>query len=151
MKREYAMDSHKADLNILVVDDEEILRDAIADCALEAGFQVSKAADGADALNQLESQVIHGIITDMHMPNMNGLELLEVALKARPELKGIILTGDADKDTAIKAIKLGIHDFLEKPVSAEKLEVVLANFYKTLQLEIQNKELIKKMMVNSSF
>jgi two-component system response regulator AtoC len=102
---------------ILVVDDEEGIRAFLADSLVTEGHDVLKASDGAEAAALIQRQTFHLMITDLRMPGMDGLALLERARRDVPEMEVVVLTAHGTVDTAVEAMKLGAADYLEKPLS----------------------------------
>src|SRR3972149_6457325 len=89
------------------------------------GYRASAAPDGKDALAECERDLPHGIVTDLMMPGMSGLEFVE-ALRERVEQVAVIfLPGQAPIETAVQAIKLGAYDYLAKPLEPQRLRSVL--------------------------
>jgi two-component system response regulator AtoC len=112
---------------ILVVDDEEGIRAFLADSLVTEGHEVFRAADGAEAASLLERQAFHLMITDLRMPGMDGLALLDRARREVPEMEVVVLTAHGTVDTAVDAMKLGAVDYLQKPLSGpEEIRLVAA-------------------------
>lgn len=105
---------------ILVVDDEKGLRDLLAHELGEKG-RVTTAADGEEAVRRLEGCRFDLVITDVKMPKMDGLQVLEAAKKACPDTEVILTTGYGTVETAVAAMKQGAFDFVQKPVDIEEL------------------------------
>jgi two-component system response regulator FlrC len=103
---------------ILVVDDEEGIRAFVAECLESEGHTVALASDGREALDYVRAHTVDLVITDLRMPNMGGLELVDTALAEQPELQFIVLTAFGNVDTAVQAMKLGAFDYVQKPVSS---------------------------------
>ncbi len=102
---------------VLVVDDEEGIREFLAE-ALEDRHTAVTAPDGERALAELAKRSFDLMITDLKMPGMSGLVLLERAKEQQPDLEVIVLTAHGTVDTAVEAMKKGAFDFLQKPVSS---------------------------------
>ncbi|MBI3754179.1 MAG: UDP-3-O-[3-hydroxymyristoyl] N-acetylglucosamine deacetylase [Deltaproteobacteria bacterium] len=104
---------------ILVVDDEESIRQSLSDVLKDEGFEVTLANDGQTALKMLHSNLPDLVILDIWMPVMDGTEILK-AIKARYSgLPIIMISGHGNIEAAVKAIKLGAYDYIEKPLSLE--------------------------------
>jgi excisionase family DNA binding protein len=102
--------------SVLVVDDEEAVRQLIASAlASEAGRDVAVAADGPSALTMLTARAFDLLITDLKMPGMDGLTLIRQARQLRPDLRVVIITGVPSEASAIDAINLGVSGYLPKP------------------------------------
>jgi len=104
---------------ILVVDDEDIPRNVIQRLLTREGHTVLPARDGKEATILLETRDIDFVFTDLHMPNMDGMELLQYIRTHRPEVPVLVMTGFASMDTAINALRMGAFDYVTKPVSPE--------------------------------
>jgi len=114
-------EGHKG--KILVVDDEANARNALAELLEDAGYLVSTAADGRTALLQVEQADPDVVLTDLKMPGMDGLSLIEKGRPISPHATFIVMTAFATIDTAVKAIKLGAESYLTKPL---ELDAVIA-------------------------
>jgi DNA-binding NtrC family response regulator len=108
---------------VLIVDDEANARDALAELMDDAGYTVSTAADGRTALLQMEHVDPDVILTDLKMPGMDGLSLIERGRPLSPHATFIVMTAFATIDTAVQAIKLGAESYLTKPL---ELDAVIA-------------------------
>ena len=103
--------------HILIADDEPGIRSFLGEVLRDAGHRVTLAADGAEALALLRKRAYHALITDLQMPHLDGMELLQQAKAEQPELEVIVLTAHGTWKNAVDAMKLGAFDFLAKPVS----------------------------------
>lgn len=100
---------------ILVVDDEDALRTVLSAELNSEGYEVGTAADGMEALDELQKGAYDLVLLDIRMPNMNGFEVLKVIKERHAGTKVIMLTGFADLKNAIESKKLGAEDFVSKP------------------------------------
>lgn len=112
-------------LHILFVDDERIVRETLGDYLRQSGHRVDEADDGLVALRSIEASDHDLAIIDVRMPGMDGFDLLAEAERRRPEMPVVVITGHADMDMAIRALRQGAADFLPKPVKLEELDAVL--------------------------
>ena len=110
---------------ILVVDDEANARSALAELLQDAGYMVSTAADGRTALVQLEQFDPDVVLTDLKMPGMDGLSLIEHGRPIAPHATFIVMTAFATIDTAIQAIKLGADNYLTKPLEFDAVNAIV--------------------------
>ena len=101
--------------SILVVDDEKGVRELIQDFLTKEGYSVTTAEDGIDALEKLQKDFYDLLITDLVMPHMDGLELLDRVWKKRPELISLIITGSLTDDIAEYATHRGVFACIPKP------------------------------------
>ncbi|HEX7478306.1 MAG TPA: HD domain-containing phosphohydrolase [Polyangiales bacterium] len=113
--------THDESPRILVVDDEEVIRDILADFLAMEGFEVRTAADGGAALVELSKGRFDLVLSDLKMPNMGGIELLESIAQHSPQLVTIIMTGFGTVETAIDAMKRGAYDYIMKPFKMEEV------------------------------
>jgi DNA-binding NtrC family response regulator len=110
-----------SDTRILIVDDEEDLRDVLSHQLRGLGAKIELAENGRVALEKVASTWYDAILSDISMPEMNGLELLHGLRSRSLEIPFVILTGFGDKAKAVEALRLGAFDFLEKPWEPESL------------------------------
>jgi len=126
---------------ILVVDDEARVRESVRVILQDEGFSVLEAGDGADALSKVSSEKPDGVLLDIWMPGMDGLETLRGIKQLDRELPVVIMSGHGTIETAIQAAKLGAFDFLEKPLSIDRLSLVLRNALSQRALLDENRAL----------
>jgi diguanylate cyclase (GGDEF)-like protein len=117
---------------ILVVDDEDIVRVLLKEILVEQGYDVTEAADGNQALELLGKKGFDLIITDMVMPGMNGVELLQAAFRIDPTYQVIMITGYPSVENAVRLVNLGAADYIVKPFNVDLIKITVA---KTLELK----------------
>ena len=117
------MDSTKE--QILVVDDEELLRQAVVEALELDGFEVYGAATAEEALEKLSHTVYDVLITDHNLPGRPGVELLEETLARFPETIVIIITGYGTIETAVQAMQKGAYDYVTKPFKLIELPIIV--------------------------
>ncbi|MGE5279525.1 MAG: response regulator [Deltaproteobacteria bacterium] len=110
---------------ILVIDDEEVIRDLLAQTLTRRGYHVEPAEDGPAALKKVSSGFFNLLITDLKLPGMNGIEVLKQIKKVNPYIEVIIITGYPTIETAVEAIKVGAFDFLCKPFDIAEIVAVI--------------------------
>ena len=110
---------------ILVVDDDASIRETFRHHLAGAGYQVAIAADAAEAVAQVAGFDPALVITDVRMPKLSGLELLQQLKQARPDLDVIVITAHQDMATAIGAMKAGAYDYLVKPLDLDQIDLVV--------------------------
>jgi two-component system response regulator FlrC len=115
-------------MKILVVEDDLSLREAVVDSLELAGHDVSEAANGADGLAQLRRQSPDLVLSDINMPEMNGLQLLDAVKQERPWLPFVLMTAYGDVGQAVNAMQRGAHDYLMKPFELSELHAMLQPF-----------------------
>ncbi len=110
---------------ILIVDDEEIVRESLSGWLEQDGYAVETAADGQTGLDTLRDGPWSILLVDLKMPGMDGLQVLEAAKKQQPDLSVVMITAYATVETAVKAIKLGATDYIVKPFDPEELSLLI--------------------------
>jgi two-component system nitrogen regulation response regulator NtrX len=127
--------------HILGVDDELNIRTSLTGILQDEGFQTSTAADGETALQLISEEKPDLVLLDIWMPGMDGIEVLKKIRQLPDEPQVIMMSGHATIETAVTATKLGAYDFVEKPLSFEKLLVCIQNAFKVHQLVSENRSL----------
>jgi len=123
---------------ILVVDDEEIVRDSLARWLEEDGYRVDTAPDGQAALAKLAEQAYVILLVDLKMPGIDGLQVLAQARTMQPDAAVIIMTAYATVDTAVQAMKQGAYDYLVKPFEPEELSLMVGKLTNQEALRREN-------------
>jgi two-component system nitrogen regulation response regulator NtrX len=126
---------------ILVVDDEERIRQSLNGILKDEGYEVLEAKDGLQALKQIETDPPELVLLDIWMPGMDGMEVLERMKGQIPNLPVIMISGHGNIELAVKAAKLGAYDFIEKPLSLEKVLLTVNNALLFSRLEQENRAL----------
>ncbi|MDU0460224.1 MAG: response regulator [Geobacteraceae bacterium] len=122
----------QANKRILVVDDEENAREALSKILAHDGYDVSSAANGVEALNYLRNRDVELIITDINMPEMNGLAFLRELNRCRPESNVIMLTAYGEVESYLEAMNLGAFEYINKPIRYDDLKKVINKILKTV-------------------
>jgi two-component system response regulator HydG len=136
---------------ILVADDEASARSGLATLLRGEGFEVDLAEDGAQALARLQETAPDVLVTDLHMPGLDGLQLLERGREAIPELIVVLVTAFADVDTAIRAMQKGAEHYLTKPIQIDELMVVIERALEKRRLSHEATELRARLKDRLSF
>jgi DNA-binding NtrC family response regulator len=129
------------DTSVLVVDDEDGIRQALERFLTRLGYKVQQAASAPEALQLLAGAKPTAMLSDIRMPNMSGVELVPKALAVDPDVAIIMLTAIDEPRTAIECLKLGAFDYLIKPVDLDELELSLQSALRSRQLEIDRRNL----------
>lgn len=134
-------------IKILIVDDDKVIADILKDLASspEQERSVSVCYDGSEAVDVLRNNFFDLIITDLKMPNTDGMEVLRFAKKMNPAILVIIVTGYASLETAMIAIKEGAYDYIMKPCKLDEIKIVVNRATDTIKLNRENKELLRKL------
>ncbi len=127
--------------SILIIDDEQDIRTALTGILEDEGYQVMTADSGLAGLECVQQEVPDLILLDIWMPGMDGLETLEMIKKQYPQVTIIMISGHGTIDTAVRATKLGAFDFIEKPLSLEKVLISVGNALQLQELRVENAEL----------
>jgi DNA-binding NtrC family response regulator len=130
--------------SVLVVDDKKIDREKLARC-LSHDYAVHTAADGMEAIQKVKDNGIEIVLSDMQMPGMNGIQLLEKINAGNKDIVTILVTGYSSIESAVDAMRKGAYDYLTKPLDVNKLEVTLKNAIENKQLRSENTRLKKKI------
>jgi len=129
---------------ILIVDDEQSILSTLKGSLEDEGFSTVLASTGENALKIIDSQEIDLVLLDVWLPGKDGLEVLKEIKKTDPGTAVVIMTGHGTIDTAVKALKLGAMDFIEKPLDLNKIIVTINNALRIKNLEEENAFLRKK-------
>lgn len=124
------VDVRQTNKRILVVDDEENAREALSKILAYDGYEVSSAANGVEALNYLRSKVVELIITDINMPEMNGLTFLRELNRSYPDSNVIMLTAYGEVESYLEAMNLGAFEYINKPIKYDELKKVINKILK---------------------
>jgi len=136
---------------ILVIDDEPLMRDFLEETLLRAGYGVETASDGTTGLGEVRSGAYDLIISDIRMPGVDGIALLEETKKTQPAMVVIMMTAYASVETAVHALKLGAADYIMKPFTPEKVERVVETALNELKLENVNRYLRSEIEQDFNF
>ena len=128
-------------VELLFVDDDNEFRNTAAKRFARRGFHVHEAPGVNDALRLLQDRQFDVVVTDMAMPGLTGLDLLQRIKELSPECEVILLTGEATVETAVQAMKLGAYDFLSKPFSLAELETLIQKAFERRRLSQENVQL----------
>lgn len=116
----------KEQLSILIVDDELVMRRACQDVCNREGHRTQLAQNGYEALELLERDVFDLVITDLKMPGLDGIELLDRIKQQFPKIDVVIMSGFASIETAVEAIRLGAYDYFSKPMLPASIRKIIA-------------------------
>jgi DNA-binding NtrC family response regulator len=131
--------------NILLVDDDERLRTAAGKVLAAGGYQVVSAASGREALEKLKETSVTLIVSDLRLPDLDGIALLKQARELRPEIEVVMITGHASVEKAVEAMRLGAYDFIEKPLDSSALLKTVAKALEKHRLSSENRQLRRQL------
>jgi DNA-binding NtrC family response regulator len=139
------MDRAQPPWEVLVVDDDEDIRELIVSYFNGLGLMVTGAQDGRAAIATLQRSAgrFGLVVTDLNLPGADGFAVLQAARQANSSCYVVIVTGYASLDSAIHAVRVGAYDYLTKPFSMGQLDVVLTRITDRASLERQNRELLR--------
>jgi len=135
---------------ILIVDDEHNILQSLGGLLSDEGFEVLKAPNGYEALKIIDSESPDLVLLDIWMPGIDGIETLKQIKKENSLIPVVMITGHGTIETAVKATKFGAFDFIEKPLSIDKVIVAINNALNFRKLEEENKYLRKKTLEKNS-
>ena len=130
---------------ILVVDDENIVRESLHDWLSSVGYKVETAESGEEALSIIKQKKIKIMLADLFMPGMDGIELMKKARDIVPTIATVIITAHGTIQTAITAIREGAYDYVEKPFCPEKVELIIDKLVEHQDLVEENISLRRKI------
>lgn len=116
---------------ILVVDDEENARMALSKILTHDGYEVSAVRNGVEALNYLRSKDVELIITDLNMPEMNGMMFLRELNRSHPASNVIMVTAYGEVESYLEAMTLGAFEYINKPVKYDELKKVIDKIFRS--------------------
>jgi len=129
---------------ILVVDDEKPICQALTGILSDEGYEVITAFNASQAIKKIKEELPDLVLLDIWLPDINGLTLLEEIKKQYPKIQVVMISGHGNVETAVKAMKLGAYDFIEKPLSWENTIPPIANALKMSSLQEENIALKQK-------
>jgi DNA-binding NtrC family response regulator len=126
---------------VLIIDDEQNILVTLSRALSLEGYETVVAGGGRVGLDKLGEQAVDAVLLDVKLPDIDGLEVLERIRAAEPELPVIMMSGHATVELAVRAVQRGARDFLEKPLSSDKVLVTVANALKLQRLSAENRDL----------
>lgn len=136
---------------ILVVDDEESIREFLEIMLKKEGYEVTTAEDGAKAKEILLKKSFDMIISDLQMPNVTGIELLKHVKESYPDTVFMLITAFGTTETAVDAMKMGAYDYVTKPFKIDEVRMNIANALRSQNLEVEVRTLKKELVKEYSF
>jgi len=130
---------------ILVIDDEKSIRNTLQEILEYEGYEVDVAQEGIEGLEKFEEEKYDVVLCDIKMPKLDGIEILEAAFKITTDIPFIMISGHANVDTAVEAIKKGAFDFIEKPLDLNRLLITIRNALDKSNLITVTKNLKRKV------
>lgn len=137
--------------SVLLVDDEKAIRDSLKMILAEEGYTTDSAADGEEALQKIKENDFDIVISDIKMPKMDGMQLMEESAKISPQTFFIIMTAFASVNTAIEALRKGAYDYLIKPVEFDDLIIRVKRLVDFKKLSVENKILRQRISSEAGY
>ncbi len=134
-----------ARIRVLVVDDDQAVREALSRTLDKLGYEVALAADGQAGLDRLRQEDVHILLADLKMPKLSGQELLKAAKAIAPDVEVIVITGHGTVEDAVEAMKEGAYDFITKPFKRVQLEKTIKKAAEKQALVLQNRALQQRL------
>ena len=133
---------------VLVIDDEDTMRDSCTQILTKDGFQAETATDGASGLEKMKAIRPDLVLIDLKMPGISGMEVLEKIKEIDPNIIPVVITGYATVESAVEAMKIGAYDFLPKPFSPDQLRIIIRRGLERRKLILETESLRqeKKLM-----
>ena len=136
---------------ILIVDDEKSMRDVLSIMLKRAGYAVTEAADGPEAIAHIQKDIFDLVITDLKMPNMDGLEVLKAVKEASAGTVVLMMTAFASPESAVEAMKRGAFDYLTKPFQIDEVQLIIRNALEQRRLTTENSLLKRELAGQATF
>jgi len=136
---------------ILVVDDEKSLREVLSIMLKRAGYTVTEACDGDEAIGHVNKEIYDLVITDLRMPKADGMDVLKAVKSSSPDTVVLVITAFATSDSAVEAMKQGAYDYLTKPFQVDEVQLIIRNALEKRRLSTENMLLKREMASQSSF
>lgn len=128
-------------MSVLLVDDDEDLRAALAEFLQDEGYRVTYCGTCGEARGKLEDAAFdcHMILTDLKLPDGDGLDVVRAAKARNPDIVAAVMTGYASLETALKAIRVGAYDYVTKPFNFDEVEILVHNMSDKVRLVEENR------------
>lgn len=131
--------------NILIIDDEPLMRISITDALREEGYNIHSAASGSEGLVAIRGNAYDVIITDLRLPEVDGMQILKTCKQVTPKSKILMITAYGSVETAVEAMKEGAYDYVTKPFSMDELIILVSRMIALRELEDENIYLKEKI------
>lgn len=125
----------KSKAKILIVDDEQNIREVLSIFLKDEGYTVSVAIDGKSALETIKNDIFDLVITDLKMPKVSGFDLLKSIKETSPETVVVIITAYGTTESAVEAMKLGAFDYIQKPFKINDIRLIVKNALERQELQ----------------
>ncbi|HEY8398852.1 MAG TPA: response regulator, partial [Flavihumibacter sp.] len=130
---------------ILIIDDERAIRKTLGEILSYEGYKVDEASDGEEGLKKFKEKTYDVVLCDIKMPKLDGIEFLDKAREANPDVPIIMISGHGTIETAVEAVKKGAFDYISKPPDLNRLLITLRNAMDKTSLVTETKVLKRKV------
>jgi len=131
--------------NILIIDDEKAIRKTLTEILSYEGYKIEEAGDGEEGLKKFRDKSYDVVLCDIKMPKLDGLEFLDKAREANPDVPVIMISGHGTIETAVEAVKKGAYDYISKPPDLNRLLITIRNAMDKTNLVAEAKVLKRKV------
>ncbi|HKH61258.1 MAG TPA: sigma-54 dependent transcriptional regulator [Flavitalea sp.] len=131
--------------NILIIDDEKAIRKTLSEILSYEGYKIEEASDGEEGLKKFREKSYDVVLCDIKMPRLDGLEFLDKAREANPDVPVIMISGHGTIETAVEAVKKGAYDYISKPPDLNRLLITIRNAKDKTNLVAETKVLKRKV------
>lgn len=130
---------------LLIIDDEKSIRKTLTEILSFEGYKIEEAADGEEGLKKFKEKTFDAVLCDIKMPKIDGMEFLQKATEAAPDVPVIMISGHGNIETAVEAVKRGAYDFIQKPPDLNRLLVTIRNAMERNKLVSEAKTLKRRV------
>ena len=131
--------------NILIIDDEKAIRKTLSEILSYEGYKIEEAGDGEEGLKRFKEKAYDVVLCDIKMPKLDGIEFLDKAREANPDVPVIMISGHGTIETAVEAVKKGAYDYISKPPDLNRLLITIRNAMDKNNLVTEAKVLKRKV------
>jgi two-component system nitrogen regulation response regulator NtrX len=131
--------------NILIIDDEKAIRKTLSEILSYEGYKIDEAGDGEEGLKKFKEKSYDVVLCDIKMPKLDGIEFLDKAREANPDVPVIMISGHGTIETAVEAVKKGAYDYIAKPPDLNRLLITIRNAMDKTNLVAETKVLKRKV------
>lgn len=131
--------------NILIIDDEKAIRKTLSEILSYEGYKIEEAGDGEEGLKRFKEKTFDVVLCDIKMPKLDGIEFLDKARDANPDVPVIMISGHGTIETAVEAVKKGAYDYISKPPDLNRLLITIRNAMDKTNLVAETKVLKRKV------
>ncbi|MDD5491507.1 MAG: diguanylate cyclase [bacterium] len=132
---------------LLIVDDEKVIREMLEALLVREGYNVTTAENGAAGIDQIQKKFFNIAIVDIKLTDMSGMEVMKHVREAHPETVVLMVTAFATTETAIKALEAGVYDYIIKPFDINRIKMIIKRGLEEQRLTLENKELLSSLKI----